>query len=319
VKRFELVEPATLDEAVALLDPADPGVRAVAGATALLPMMKARLFQPSRLISLRRVDGAMRGVRDENDGLRIGALTTLTELEQSVRVRASAPVMSRALRTLSNVRIRNVATLGGHLAHGDPHMDLPPVLITLGARVRAVSRRGERWIDVNDLVLGYYQTAIAADELIADIHVPAQPAGARTWYEKFTALSADDWPTVGVAVWYRTDAAGSEPPPPRLRRSAEALREGGRTRPTAIIEARVAVSAATERPVRVLEAEAILTGGAPDDTTFRKAADAAAGAVEPLADLRGSAAYKREMVRVHVRRALMNATRGAGPFGPADR
>ena len=276
---FELLEPATVDEAVALLD---SDVRAIAGATALVPMMKARLFRPTRLVRLRRLDGAMRGVRDEDGGLRIGALTTLTELEQSSRVRAVAPVMSRALGTLSNVRIRNVATLGGHLAHGDPHMDLPPVLMTLGARVRAVSRRGERWIDVNDLVLGYYQTAIAADELIADVHVPAQPADARTWYEKFTALSADDWPTVGVAVWY--------------------LVAGGR-----IAEARVAVSAATERPVRVPSAEAILTGAALDEATFREAADAAADAVEPLADIRGSAAYKREMVRVHVRRALERA------------
>ena len=279
---FELLEPATVDEAVALLDPDDPGVRAIAGATALVPMMKARLFQPTRLVSLRRLDGAMRGVRDQDGGLRIGALTTLTELEQSSRVRAAAPVMSRALGTLSNVRIRNVATLGGHLAHGDPHMDLPPVLMTLGARVRAVSRRGERWIDVNDLVLGYYQTAIAADELIADVHVPAQPADARTWYERFTALSADDWPAVGVAVWYR--AAGGH-----------------------IAEARVAVSAATERPVPVPSAEAILTGAAPDEAAFRKAADAAADAVEPLADIRGSATYKREMVRVHVRRALERA------------
>lgn len=281
--RFELVEPATLDEAVGLLDPADPGVRAIAGATALVPMMKARLFRPTRLVSLRRLGRAMRGVHDEGGGLRIGALTTLTELERSTRLRAVAPVMSRALGTLSNVRIRNVATLGGHLAHGDPHMDLPPVLMTLGARVRAVSRRGERWIDVNELVLGYYQTAIAADELIAEIHVLAQPADVRTWYEKFTALSADDWPTVGVAVWYRT-AAGR------------------------ITEARVAVSAATERPVRLAGAEAILTGAAPDEATFRKAADAAADAVEPLADIRGSAAYKREMVRVHVRRALERAT-----------
>ncbi len=282
MKNFELLEPTTLDEAVALLDPGDPGVRAIAGATALIPMMKARLFQPTRLVSLRRLDGALRGVRDEAGGLRIGALTTLTELEQSARVREAAPVMSRALGTLSNVRIRNVATLGGHLAHGDPHMDLPPVLITLGARVRAVSRRGERWIDVNDLVLGYYQTAVAADELIADLQVPVQPADARMWYEKFTALSADDWPTVGVAVWYRT-AAGR------------------------IVEARVAVSAATERPLRVANAEAVLTGATPDEATFRKAADAAGDAVEPLADLRGSTAYKREMVRVHVRRALERA------------
>ncbi|MBI2186905.1 MAG: xanthine dehydrogenase family protein subunit M [Acidobacteria bacterium] len=290
MKSFELVEPATIDEAVALLEPDDPGVRAIAGATALVPMMKARLFQPTRLVSLRRLDGALRGVHEHEGGLRLGALATLTELERSSRVRAVAPVMSRALRTLSNVRIRNVATLGGHLAHGDPHMDLPPVLMTLGARVRAVSRRGERWIDLNDLVLGYYQTTMAADELIAEVHVPAQPTGARTWYEKFTALSADDWPTVGVAVWYRTDAAGSDT-----------------TRPTVMTEARVAVSAATERPVRVPAAESALTGAAPDDATFRKAADAAADAVEPLADLRGSAAYKREMIRVHVRRALERA------------
>jgi carbon-monoxide dehydrogenase medium subunit len=283
VKNFELVEPATLDEAVAQLDPDDPGVRAIAGATALVPMMKARLFQPTRLVSLRRLDGALRGVRDDGDGLRIGALTTLTELERSPRIRAALPVMSRALGTLSNVRIRNIATLGGHLAHGDPHMDLPPVLMTLGARVRAVSRRGERWIDIKDLVLGYYQTAIVADELIAEVHVPAQLPDARTWYEKFTALSADDWPTVGVAVSYRTT--------------------GGR-----IAEPRVAVSAATERPLRIHEAEAVLTGAAPEDATFRLAADAAADAIEPLADLRGSVAYKREMVRVHVRRALGRAT-----------
>jgi carbon-monoxide dehydrogenase medium subunit len=282
VKNFELVEPSTLDEAVALLDPHDPGVRAIAGATALMPMMKARLYQPTRLVSLRRLDGALRGIGSDGDGLRIGALTTMTELEQSPLVRAAAPVMSRALRALSNVRIRNVATIGGHLAHGDPHMDLPPVLMTLGARVRTESRRGERWIDVNDLVLGYYRTAIAADELIVEVHVPAQPGDARTGYEKFTALSADDWPTVGVAVWYRT-AAGR------------------------IAEARVAVSAATERPVRVPNAESVLTGAYADESTFRHAADAAADSIEPLADLRGSAPYKREMVRVHVRRALERA------------
>jgi aerobic carbon-monoxide dehydrogenase medium subunit len=300
VKRFELVEPATLEEALSLLDAADPTVRPVAGATALVLMMKARLFQPTRLVCLRRLDGELRGVNDDGGGgLRIGALATLTALEHSGRIAATAPVMSRALRTLSNVRIRNVATLGGHLAHGDPHMDLPPILLVLGARVRAVSRGGERWIPMNALAVGYYQTAIANDELIAEVRVPAQPTDARSWYEKFTALSADDWPTVGVAVWYRVS--------------------GDR-----IAEARVAVSAATERPVRVTGAEAVLIGSPPGPAVFADAADAAAMTINPLADIRGSAAYKREMVRVHVRRALTRAqpassTRGAGPFGPAGK
>src|SRR5450432_1946165 len=158
---FELLEPETLDEAVAALDASDPSVRAIAGGTALVLMMKSRIFQPQRLVSLRRLNGPLRGVRAEADGgLRIGALTTLARMERSPELAAAAPVLTRALRTLSNIRIRNVATLGGHLAHGDPHMDLPPIFLTLGARVRAVSPRGERWIDVADLITGYYETTL---------------------------------------------------------------------------------------------------------------------------------------------------------------
>jgi aerobic carbon-monoxide dehydrogenase medium subunit len=290
VRRFELVEPATLQDAIGLLDPDDPGVRALAGATALIPMMKSGVFQPTRLVSLRRLDGELRGVHEENDGgLRIGAMTTLSELERSPRLRASAPVIARALRTLSNVRIRNVATLGGHLGHGDPHMDLPPILMTLNARVRAIGPKEQRWIDVNDLVAGYYQTTLERDELIADVHVPAQPSGVCTAYVKFTALSADDWPTVGVAAWFRIEASQ-------------------------IAEARVAISAATERPVRVTATEGILTGASPTPETFATAAEAAADTAETLADIRGSAAYKRDMIRVHVRRALAQAlaTRDTG-------
>jgi carbon-monoxide dehydrogenase medium subunit len=280
---YELVEPRTLDEALALLDPDDAGVRSIAGGTALSLMLQSHIFRPTRLVSLRRIDGALRGIHVEADGsLRIGALTTLTELERSPVLAVSEPVIARALATLSNVRVRNVATLGGHLAHGDPHMDLPPILVALGARVRAVSPRGERWIDVADLITGYYETALAGDELIAELHVPVQPAGARAVYAKFTALSADDWPSVGVAVW--------------LRRAGEA-----------IVEARVVVGGATVRPTRLAAAEAALLGGEAEAVRFAAAAAAAAAEVEPLGDLRGSAPYKREMVRVHVRRALERA------------
>src|SRR6266850_5277244 len=290
MRSFDLVEPATLGEAVKLLDPQDKSVRAIAGGTALMLMMKTRLFQPTRLVSLRRLDGELRGIRtNEGSGLRIGAMTSLAEMEYSPMLADTYPVMSRALRTLSNVRIRNVATLGGHLAHGDPHMDLPPILMTLDARVRVVSARGERWIDMNDFAVGYYQTAVGPDELIADVEIPVQPPGIRAWYAKFTALSADDWPAVGVAVWYRSD--------------------GDR-----IADARIVVSAATDRPMRIAAAERALVGNPAGPAIFAAAADAAAADVEPLTDIRGTAAYKREMVRVHVRRALDHAMRqGSGP------
>src|SRR5919201_4379100 len=146
MRPFEVAEPTTLDEAVTLLHD-DEGARPIAGGTALLLMVKAGLFQPEQLISLRRLRAGLTGIERQDDGsIRIGAMTSLTELGRSALIRSVFPVVTQTLRTLSNVRIRNVATIGGHLAHGDPHMDLPPVLLCLGARVRAVSRRGERWI-----------------------------------------------------------------------------------------------------------------------------------------------------------------------------
>ena len=283
MKSFDLAEPATLEEAIALLDPEDKSVRAIAGGTALMLMMKTRLFQPTRLISLRRLNGDLRGIRVNQDGgLRIGAMTSLAQLEYSHLVASTYPVLSRALGTLSNIRIRNVATLGGHLAHGDPHMDLPPILMTLGAKIWAVSPLGRRWVDVCDLFTGYYQTSLIKDELITAVEIAGQPPGVYCCYEKFTARSADDWPTVGVAVRY-TVVSG------------------------VIGAARIAVSAATERPMRTAAAEAELVNAPLAPHVFSKAADAAADELEPIADLHGSASYKREMVRVHVRRALEKA------------
>jgi carbon-monoxide dehydrogenase medium subunit len=280
---FEVVEPATLDEAVELLDPDDAGIRAIAGGTALSLMLQSNIFRPTRLVSLRRLDGALRGTHVAADGsLRIGAMTTLTELERSPTLAISEPVLSHALHTLSNVRVRNAATVGGHLAHGDPHMDLPPILVTLGARVRAISPRGDRWVDVADLITGYYETSLADDELITELHLPVQPPRTRAAYAKFTALSSDDWPSVGVAVWLRFEDQ-------------------------MIAEARIAVGGATDHPTRMTAAESALTGAPGDAARFAAPADAAADEVQPLSDLRGSGPYKREMVRVHVRRALQRA------------
>jgi len=283
MKSFELVEPSTLDEAIRLLDPQDRSVRAIAGGTALMLMMKTRLFQPTRLVSLRRLNGDLRGIRaTDKGGLRLGAMTSLAELEYSPMLASTHPVMSRALRTLSNIRVRNVATLGGHLAHGDPHMDLPPILLTLDAKVSIAGSGGSRSIGIADLLVGYYQTSLEKNELITAVDVPALTPDVHSWYEKFTGRSADDWPTVGVAVWFRVNS-------------------------NVITEARIAVSAATDRPLRMAAAENLLMNAAPTQQSFSKAADAVADEVQPLTDLHGSASYKREMVRVHVRRALEHA------------
>jgi aerobic carbon-monoxide dehydrogenase medium subunit len=279
---FELVEPASLREAIGALDPDDPSTRAIAGGTALMLMMKIGIFRPTRLVSLRRIEERYRHIDlDEDGALHIGALVPLAVLERSPVVAARAPVVTAALLTLSNVRVRNVATVGGHLAHADPHMDLPPVLIALGARVFVVGPSGERWIDVVDLFKGYYETNLANDELIAELVIPAQGKRCAA-YMKCTTLSADDWPAVGVAVSIETD--------------------GG-----AIKEAKVALSAATEKAVRLDAVAEYLRGKRGDEATCKQAGEAAADAVNVLADGRGSVEYKKQLVRVYTARAIARA------------
>jgi carbon-monoxide dehydrogenase medium subunit len=280
---FELAEPSTLREAIGLLDPDDPTVRPIAGGTALMLMMKAGVFRPKRLISLRKVESRFMKVDVAADGgLRIGALAPLSSVERLPELRRAVPVIADTLRTLSNVRVRNVATIGGHLAHADPHMDLPPLLIALGGRVVVLGPKGERTVAVEDLFAGYFETVLAKNELIAELVVPARPS-VRAVYIKCTTRSADDWPSLGVAVAVDVD-------------------EGGGVR-----SADVVISAATEKPVRLKAVEAVLQGAALDDATLKRAGDAAADEADPIDDSRGSAAYKKQLVRVHVARAIRQA------------
>ena len=282
---FELVEPASLKEAIALIDPDDPDVRPIAGGTALMLMMKAGVFRPRRLVSLRKLNGAMTGIVPMPSGdLCIGAMTSLSAVEHSADVASHAPVIVRAMRRLSNVRVRNVATVGGALAHGDPHMDLPPVAIALGARVRIAGPGGERELAVDELLTGYYETALKPNELIVSLNIPAQ-SSRRSAYLKVTAGSADDWPALGVAVAIDGD--------------------GG-----AIRSARVVVAAATAKAMRLSSAEKLLAGASIGDRVLKEAGDAAAAEAEIIGDLRGSTAYKRELLRVYIGRAIRAANEG---------
>jgi carbon-monoxide dehydrogenase medium subunit len=278
---FELAEPATIEEALRLLDPDDATVRPISGGTALMLMMKAGVFQPTRLVSLRRITALSRIATTPDGGLAIGALTPLAKVERSPDVARGAGVIVGTMRRLSNVRVRNVATIGGCLAHGDPHMDLPPVLMALGAAIVVTGRGGERVIKVEDLFAGYYETVLARDELITELQIPAQGAR-RATYIKCTTGSADDWPALGVAVSFESDGKAIQAP-------------------------RVVVSAATEKATRLKGAEEVLTGAVLDDAALARAGDAAADEAETISDVRGSAPYKRELIRVYVRRAVRQA------------
>jgi len=279
---FELVEPTSIQEALSLLDPEDPSVRPIGGGTALMMMMKAGVFHPSRLVSLRKLGKRFSEIQVGGDeSLVIGAMASLSDLERSPVVAGHAPVIAQTMKRLANVRVRNVASVGGSLAHGDPHMDLPPVLIALDAHVTVVNPSGERTLKVENLFEGYYETALKYDELIMDLTIPPQGTR-RTAYLKCTTGSADDWPALVVAVSLEGQGA-------------------------LVNSARVVVSAATDKAVRLRNTEGLLAGVRIDEAVLRRAADAAAEEVEPLSDIRGSAAYKRELLRIHLARAVRKA------------
>ncbi|HEX9435363.1 MAG TPA: xanthine dehydrogenase family protein subunit M [Burkholderiales bacterium] len=270
---FELVEPRTLAEAIAALDASDGAVRPMSGGTALMLMMKAGVLRPSRLVNLRRLglDQIKLGTQGE---LQVGAMVTLRALEKSPLLKGW-PVIVRTLRTLSNVRVRNVATVGGHLAHGDPHMDLPPLLSALAASVTIAGPKGERTASVEAIYAGYLETTLARDELITALSVPAM-GSRRAVYLKCTTRSADDWPALGMAV----------------------VLDGQR--------ASIVLSAATDKPTRLAAAEKILSGSSLDDKLIQRAADAARE-VRIEGDLHGSAAYKKHLIGVYLRRAIHEA------------
>ena len=279
---FELLEPRTLREAAGLLDSGETLVRPIAGGTAVMLMMKMGVLRPARLVSLRAVESQYSTIETTSDGgLRIGAMATLSALGRSPVVKRRAPVITRTLTTLSNVRVRNVATVGGHLAHADPHMDLPPVLIALGASVTTVSPAGERTLPLDKLYLGYLETTLGRSELIAEVTVPAQ-GSRRAAYLKCTTRSADDWPALGVAVALDTDGA-------------------------VVRDARIVIGAATDTPARLAKAEDVLRGARADDAVLRRVGEAGAAEAAVIGDQHGSAAYKRELLRVYLARAIRAA------------
>lgn len=281
---FELHTPGTLAEALDLLERFGEDARPIAGGTALLLLMQQRLARPGHLVSLGRISEL--GRLETQDGqLRIGAGVTHRRIETDAEVRRDWPLLAETYRRVATVRIRNMATAGGGLAHADPNQDPPASLIVLGAQVEVASSRGTRRIEAEDLFRDYYETTLEPGELITGVVVP-RPARPPRWaYLKFLPRTADDYPTVAAAAALQV--------------------EDGRCR-----EARIALNAAGPTPVRARAAEAMLQGEQITPELLRAAAATVSEVVDPLSDHRGSANYKRRMAEVFTRRALEQALAG---------
>jgi len=279
---FDYRAPRSLDEALAVLGEYGEDARAVAGGTALVTMMRQRLVQPRCLVSLRDVQGL--GRIEANGGLRLGALVTHREAELSPLVRERLPVLAETFRRVATVRIRHMATIGGALAHADPNQDPPVTLLALGATVEIRGARGSRELPLAEFFRDYYETALAAGELVTAIKVPPPPPASGSAFLKFLPRTADDYATVAAAAIVTLE------------------QDGVRCR-----EARIALGSVGVTPLRATSAEALLRGEPLGEDLLKAAGEAAKTAVDPLSDHRGSAAYKREMTAVMVGRALEQA------------
>ena len=278
---FELLKPTSFDEAIQLLSLDPDNAKPIAGGTALMLMMKNQIFTPTQVISLRNITDSSYIKAEPNGELKIGALSKLSDLENSDLVEKYAPVICHAMIKLSNVRVRNSATIGGALSHGDPHMDLPPILSCLAANVHTISPSGRRTIPVENLYIGYYETCLESHELIDEVTLPANISPYSS-YIKCTTRSADDWPALGVAVNLTVKANHVE-------------------------SSRIFMGSIADTPTRLIELEKRLSGKELTSDLLTSVADLVSEEIDPVSDHLGSADYKRALAKVYVKRALLEA------------
>ena len=283
---FEYFRPETVSEAIALLQEHGDGAKILSGGQSLIPMMKVRLARPEYIVDINRLAN-LQYVREEGGFLKIGGLTREADLEASGLIRSKYPIILDTAASIADPQVRNMATVGGNLAHGDPANDHPATMLALGATVIATGQRGERTIPINDFFLSVFTTALEHDEILTEIRIPIPPSGSGGAYFKLER-KVGDFATVGVAAQVTVDGAGV------CRRAGIGLTNVGAT------------------PIKATRAEDFLVGKAIDGNRISQAAQLAAEDAQPSSDLRGPAEYKASMVRELTKRALVKARERAG-------
>jgi aerobic carbon-monoxide dehydrogenase medium subunit len=277
---FDYHAPASIGEALSLLGRLGSDAKFLAGGHSLLPMMKLRFAQPAHLIDLNRIP-ELRGIREEGADVVIGAMTVENDLIASPILRAKLPLLSEAAKLIADPQVRNRGTIGGDIAHGDPGNDHPALSIAVDATFVLQGPKGQRSVKAENFFLGTYATALAEDEMLVAIRVPAFAPGTGWAYEKLKRKTGD-WATAGAAVVLRTGGGG-------------------------VTHARIALTNVAPMAVRAADAEKALIGKPLTAATIAAAANAAMAITDPAADLRGDRDYKTAMAGQMVQRAIRAA------------
>ena len=280
--RFQYLEPQTIEEAVSLLAKYGGEAKVIAGGTDLINLIRMKTIRPNYVVDIGRISGLDHVRYDDDGALSIGALTTLRTLETSNDVKHCHPVIAQAAGQLGSVAIRNVGTVGGNLCHASPAADTAPSLIALGTEVRIVGPAGERTVALEDFFTGPGRTVLQRGEILAEICVPPMPPDTKGVYLKHASRGAADLAIVGVAVIATLD--------------------GGCCRNVKIV-----LGAVAPMPIRARNAERVLEGKEINDAVIEQAARAAAAESRPITDVRASADYRREMVKVFTQWAIRRA------------
>ena len=283
---FEYLRPATIPEAISYLQQYGEDAKILSGGQSLIPMMKLRLARPAYLIDINRIAG-LSYVKEEDGHLKIGGLTREAELEQSPVVRAKFPILLDTAHVIADPQVRNLATVAGNLAHGDPANDHPATMMSLGAKIVATGPKGERVIPVEEFFVSLFTTALQPDEIVTEIRIPLPPARSGGAYFKLER-KVGDFATAAVAAQVTLDGGG------------------------ACQQAGIGLTNVGPTPIKARKAEAFLRGKMPDDANIKQAAQLASDEAQPSSDLRGPAEYKKGLVKELAARALLRAVERAG-------
>ena len=283
---FEYLRPKTIPEAVALLQQHGDDAKILSGGQSLIPMMKLRLARPGFLVDINSIDG-LSYIKEEGGFLKIGGLTREAELEGSSVVRSKYPLLMDTAAVIADPQVRNMATVGGNLAHGDPANDHPATMVALGAQVVATGAKGDRVIPIEEFFVTLFTTALKHDEILTEIRIPIPPAKSGGAYFKLER-KVGDFATAAVAVQLTLDAGG------------------------AVQKAGIGLTNVGPTPIKASKAEDFLKGKKPDAATLAQAAQLASDAAQPSSDLRGPAEYKKGLVKELTKRALSRAVERAG-------